>query len=231
MIVGSGLLASALAHRYALDEDVLVFASGVSNSGETRVSEFQREANLLHATARNYSRKHFVYFSTCSIDDPDRLASPYVRHKIEMESCVELFPSYSIFRLPQVVGTTENTHTLTNFLYKKIVSGEPFTVWSGAWRYLIDVADVALIAEAMIGSQDYRARPVNIASSHPIKMPELVKIFERVLQRDAACQSVVRGENYVIDVRDTQQIVNSCGIEFDSGYVERTIGKYYGNKE
>ena len=230
MIVGTGLLATALARRYADDETVLVFASGVSNSKETRVTEFAREADLLRATAESYSKAHFVYFSTCSIDDPDRSASPYVQHKIAMELCVGAFPSHSIFRLPQVVGKTDNPNTLANFLYLKIVSGEHFTVWTEAWRHLIDVADVGLIAEAMINRYEYHGRPVNIACTYPTKMPQLVEIFERVLRRTAVCELVPRGEGSVINVGDTREIMKSCGIEFDAGYVERTIGKYYANK-
>jgi len=46
MIIGSGMLARDF-KSYEEDEHILIFASGVSNSNETRVSEFNREQELL----------------------------------------------------------------------------------------------------------------------------------------------------------------------------------------
>ena len=67
MIVGNGLIASLF---YDVDrEDVIFFASGVSNSLETELSEFQREEDLIRETFTQNPDKLFAYFSTCSIYD------------------------------------------------------------------------------------------------------------------------------------------------------------------
>ena len=60
MIVGNGLIASLF---YDVDrEDVIFFASGVSNSLETELSEFQREEDLIRETFTQNPDKLFVYF-------------------------------------------------------------------------------------------------------------------------------------------------------------------------
>lgn len=49
MIVGNGLVASAFLPYFAEDPEIMIFASGVSNSRETRKEEFVREEKLLRA--------------------------------------------------------------------------------------------------------------------------------------------------------------------------------------
>lgn len=46
MIVGNGLIAKEFL-EYSNSKNILIFASGVSNSKEERVDEFLREENLL----------------------------------------------------------------------------------------------------------------------------------------------------------------------------------------
>jgi len=60
-IIGNGDLAQALKK---VKVDALFFASGVSNSSETRESEYQREKDLL---LRQGKSKRLVYFSSLSI--------------------------------------------------------------------------------------------------------------------------------------------------------------------
>ena len=96
------MIARAFAPVYSDNQDVVIFASGVSNSSETRQEAFEREKALLSHWARGGHR--LVYFSTCSVADPSQIRKPYVRHKLEMESIVEGTGSYVIFRLPQIVG-------------------------------------------------------------------------------------------------------------------------------
>ena len=46
MVVGSGLLANTF-ESYRDNEDVIIFASGVSNSGCVDPEQFKRESNLV----------------------------------------------------------------------------------------------------------------------------------------------------------------------------------------
>ena len=135
MILGNGDLASVLkeAMRPA-DDSYIFFASGVSNSQETREDEYKREVNLL---AKQDREKHLVYFSTLAVFYGD---SRYVLHKSEMEILVKsLFPKYTIIRLGNITWG-KNPHTLINYLrvhkdaeiqdvYRYICDKEEFLHW------------------------------------------------------------------------------------------------------
>lgn len=75
MIVGNGLIASAFSSYFRDDPNVVVFASGVSNSRECRGEAFQRERQMLMDALR--LEKFMLYFSTCSVNDPELLDTPY----------------------------------------------------------------------------------------------------------------------------------------------------------
>src|SRR3990167_2952948 len=127
MIVGHGDIASALQD----DPGRLYFASGVSNSLETREYEYQREKDLLLAQNRS---QRLVYFSSLSIFYGN---TRYIQHKREMEGLVkENFPKYCIIRLGNITWGS-NPYTLINYLknnrdaeiqdvYRYIVSKDEF---------------------------------------------------------------------------------------------------------
>lgn len=226
MIVGNGLLARTFAPHFAGDPNVIIFASGVSNSRETRAEQFERERQLLMTTLA--AQKTLVYFSTCSVDDPELAQSPYVQHKLEMEHLVfEGARKRHIFRLPQLVGACTNPHTLANYLNREIVSGARFQVWLNARRNLIDASDVAIIAAHIIEKYPADSRSTNIACPFSISIPELVKLFETALHKKANYDTVEAGAGYAIDTRLAEVVATACGIVFDGNYVSNLIRKYY----
>ena len=230
MIVGDGMLARAFASRYALDDGVLVFASGVSNSQETSAREFERERAILLSACKDHVGK-MVYFGTCSVADSDRQNTPYAQHKREMELIVLARPGGLVLRLPQVVGRTQNPHTLTNYLHGKISRGEEFGVWANAERNLIDVDDVAAIgAVALEQLRPSESRTMAIAARRSIPMLELVRLFEKVLGRKAVFHVDLRGAPLRIDASQADAIAAGIGIDLGHGYVERILRKYYGDQ-
>ncbi len=226
MIIGNGLLAKAFDSHYINDSNVLVFASGVSNSKETRHEEFLRERQMLIKAL--CEEKFTIYFSTCSISDPELSDTGYVIHKKEMESLVSSSENYAIFRLPQVVGVTPNPNTLTNYLYQKITSETTFQIWRHAKRNLIDVDDVALIVNCLVQSSRAHNSTINIASPFAISIPQLVNVFEVVLDKKASYTALDIGGTYSIDSSLAATVANQSGVNFDETYNERLIRKYYG---
>jgi len=227
MIIGNGLIAKSFTRQFGDDPDVIIFASGVSNSREIHGEAFLRERQMLsEALSHN---KILVYFSTCSVGDPELVATPYVMNKIEMETLVRTAKDFSIFRLPQVVGKTPNPNTLTNYLYQKISSGEHFQVWAHATRNLIDVEDVAAIATHLIRSPFANGVTANIACPYSISILQLVGIFERVLGKKANYTIVEAGGTYAIDASLALRVAREIGIDFDDSYIEKLIRKYYGH--
>ena len=225
MIIGNGLLAQAFAPLYANDTQHLIFASGVSNSQETCSDAFSREHKLL--TAAIDQKKTIVYFSTCSIEDPQLVDSQYVQHKLNMEELVLNAGKAAIFRLPQVVGHTQNQHTLTNFLFRQISTSSPFKVWQHARRNLIDIDDVVSVASCLLNELHAENSITNIANPSSIAIHELVQIFEELLDIRAYCDIVDAGASYAIDAGLAITAANQVGIVFDQNYVKNLIKKYY----
>jgi hypothetical protein len=130
MIIGNGDIASVLTDR----EDRLYFASGVSNSQETRESEYEREIALL---MKQDKWRHIVYFSSLSIFYTD---TRYAQHKRQMEKLVKKnFGHFTIIRIGNITWGV-NPHTIINYMkahrdaevkdvYRYIVTKEEFLHW------------------------------------------------------------------------------------------------------
>lgn len=226
MIIGNGLLARAFAPHCAANPDLVVFASGVSNSRETDPEAFARERRMLETVLDQ--QKKLVYFSSCSIADPDQADAPYVLHKRAQEALIaERAARYAIYRLPQVVGRIDNPHTLTNYLYQTIASGDVFHVWTKARRNLIDVDDVAAIGARLLERGDADNRVTNIACPFPVAILDLVRIFESVMDRRAYFDLIESGGSYDIDVELAMSAAAEAGVVIDDNYIHQLIRKYY----
>lgn len=126
MIIGKGDIASVLNDK----KGICFFASGVSNSSETKESEFQREINLLMETSIKYHSSRLVYFSTLSIYYKD---TPYTRHKRRMEGIVKTnFRKHCIVRLGNIKWG-RNPNTIINYF-----KNNPNAEIQEGYRYLVD---------------------------------------------------------------------------------------------
>lgn len=140
-IVGNGDIASAL-HEGGVDrDDLLFFAAGVSNSSETRESEYQRELDLLNSIPKT---AHIVYFSSLCIYYS---GTRYMRHKSAVENYIRrnwACPSgrldcpvrgigqYTVMRLGNITWGN-NPHTLINYL-----RAHPDASIQDTYRYILD---------------------------------------------------------------------------------------------
>src|SRR3990167_7478274 len=128
-IIGNGDIAKVL--KEVDREDRLFFASGVSNSGETKRSEYEREKKLLLSQDKY---RHIVYFSSFCVYYSDSL---YAQHKRRMEGLVKkTFKHYTIVRIGNI-SWGSNPNTLINFLRNKIKNKQPYEVRS-VYRYVVD---------------------------------------------------------------------------------------------
>ena len=230
MIIGSGLLARAFAGAYSQQDDVCIYAAGVSNSGCADALEFAREQKRLSdALQEARDVDAFVYFGTCSVADPEARSTPYVQHKLAMEQWVRAHPQSLILRLPQVAGKTPNPHTLLNYLYARISRSEKFGLWSKAKRNIIDVGDVTAIAGQLIADRSMRNATLNIANAVNYPMAEIVGAMERVVGKRAVYEVVERGSEYLIDTGAMSLVLDKAGVKFGNDYLVKTINKYYGD--
>lgn len=130
MIIGDGDIAQAL--KEVDRSDLIFFASGVSNSQETRTEEFDREKQLLFDTHFADEDKRIVYFGSLSIFYSD---TPYARHKKKMEDYVKMFKNYTIIRLGNITFGN-NPHTIINSMKAQKARGEELRI-ENTYRYVV----------------------------------------------------------------------------------------------
>ncbi|WP_334125064.1 NAD-dependent epimerase/dehydratase family protein [Empedobacter brevis] len=222
MIIGRGLIANLFTE---VDSDeVVFFASGVSNSSETRKEEFLREQNLVEQTLANNPEKLFVYFSTCSIYDSSKYNSLYVLHKLHIEEIIkQKAKHFLILRVSNAVGNGGNPNLLMNYLFRQILNNEELVVHQQATRNLIDVEDVKNITLKYIVSKDWN-KIVNVAYSENFNIPEIIEAFESILNKNTYKIIENKGEHYSIDIHELEY---QFSIQDKKEYLNNLIKKYY----
>ncbi|MGG7552575.1 NAD-dependent epimerase/dehydratase family protein [Chryseobacterium arthrosphaerae] len=196
MIIGNGILANAI--RFYDREDVIFFASGVSNSLEKNPAEFKREISLLKSVMNQHPDKKLIYFSTCSIYDASKTASPYVMHKLTIEKIIaEQHSNFIIFRVGNAVGRGGNPNTLINFLKSSILSENKLTIHNNARRILIGTDDIASFVGKYIN--DFNHEIINLAYPYQYSLPEILSALEDHLGKKANYESVDEGSFYNIE--------------------------------
>ena len=225
MIIGNGLIAKTLV-EFKDNPDVVIFASGVSNSQEVDSLAFAREKDLLLSQERD---KTIIYFSTCSIFDVTAQQTRYVKHKIAMENLLRYnFSKFKIIRLPSVLGNNNNPHTLFNHILNKINLGEEVTVVRNAWRYLLDVDDLKIIIPLIIKAD--RNSSMNITYGNVITVLSIVEILSALLNKEVKINLVNGGIPFHINNSEFTQLLleNNCNIYSDE-YNVNCLKKYLKN--
>lgn len=231
MIIGHGLLAQAFKALYFNSPDVLIFASGVSNSMCIDPLEFEREIKMIKDALSNYPLTQFIYFSTTSIFDSDLQSSPYVLHKKKIEKLLlsDEHKSHTlIFRLPIVAGKTSNKYTLLNFLVDKISRGESFKVFANAYRNILGIDDLVKICSIIIESNSPKGKTFNVCNPEATKMTDLIPVLEEMIGKKAMFELVDKGGGQPhIDMHEISPFLKLSAVTFDSQYLLKTLKKYY----
>jgi hypothetical protein len=226
MIIGSGLIANTF-REYVNDKENIIFASGVSNSSESRSNEFQREKELLSNTVYNYPNKTLVYFSTCAFDDKYFSESSYLIHKKEMEFWIfKNVSSYYIFRIPQLIGSNNETQ-LIGFLNSRIQKNLKFTLFD-IERNIIDLEFLRKSVNYIIENDLLINQKINISYPENIRVKRIVEIFEKIYSKRAIYELKQINGSFKIDNSDLiNQIFHKLGlIKLD--FFESKLKEYYG---
>jgi len=230
MVIGNGMIANRFSD-YREDSDTVIFASGVSNSKDTVEEHFTRESRLLEQTLQQYPGKVFVYFSTCSVEDPDLASAPYVIHKKKTEAFIRNHVSnYYLFRISNLAGTSNNPYTLLNYFIFNILGNQPLTIWKNAYRNIIGVDDMFQLINYFLQQKVNRNTTINIANMANYPVPYIIATVEDHLGKKALATVVDRGDDYKIDVSATASLFGQLGIRFDSQYLSSLLKKYYHSK-
>jgi hypothetical protein len=130
MIIGNGSIASILEDR----DDLVFFASGVSNSSCIDGKEYEREFNLLKTIPID---NHIVYFSNLGIYyKQDR----YTQHKRDIEEYIRNnYKSYTIVRI-EVCEWVKTHNTILNVFKRQLAEGiEP--IIQNTTRYVLSLSE------------------------------------------------------------------------------------------
>ena len=225
MIIGNGLIANLF--RENDRENVVFFASGVSNSLETKKNNILREENLLRKTLEENSDKIFIYFSTCSIYDSSKNGSPYVNHKLKMEQIVEeLADQFLILRVSNAVGKGGNPNLLMNYLVNAFHQEKEITVHTLATRNLIDADDVKNITLKFINENSFN-KIINVAYLENFSTSEILEILEKHFNKTAKTSLVKSGQSYLISIPEAEAYFAENNLREKNEYLLRIIKRYY----
>ena len=228
MVIGNGLMAKTFLD-YKNSKEILIFASGVSNSMETENTAFEREFNLLKKSIIDFPNSKLVYFSTASIDDATVSTRPYIAHKLKVEQFIKRHvSSYLICRVSNVVGSLANEHTIVNYLVNAVKNDVKIDLWTKAERNLIDKDDVKLIVDRLL-ENGISNTTVMIASSESILVSDVLCQIEVYLQKKAKVNLVEKGNALHIDVSFISPFLEEVEKEKGKGviYSANLLKKYY----
>ena len=213
---------------YRLNDAFVIFASGVSNSKNIDDCAYQREKELLQSVIQNNADKTLVYFSTCSIYDPDEQTSKYVLHKKNLEELIQkTCKRFHIFRVSNIVGISGNPNTVLNFFIQHIKHKINFDLWCNATRNLLDIDDMYRIVDHILQNRLYLCEVVNIANPGTYSVKEIIAAIESLWNIKANYIHIEKGSRFTIDVTVITPIIHQLGIRFENDYLAILLKKYY----
>lgn len=225
MVVGNGLIGS-LFKKYD-KEDVVFFASGVSNSLETEYSQFKREEDLITKTLSENKNALFIYFSTCSIYDSSKTESAYVLHKLKMEQIIaNSAEKYLILRVSNAVGNGGNENLLLNYLFRNVSLGKTIDVYTKATRNLIDVEDIKDITYFLIENKVHN-KIINVAYLHEYPILEILEKIETLSGSTPKTNLIEDGNQYHIHLDYSKIYFEQRNLINKSEYLGNIITRYY----
>lgn len=234
MIIGSGFIATNFKKKNLLIKKygIVIYASGVSNSKSINKNNFLRERNKIISYQNKIKSKIFIYISTCSIFDPSRKNTAYVKHKLNMENVVKQnFNKFIIVRFPEVVGFNSNKNNLINFFYQKINNNNKFKLWSDSMRNILDIDDAVKLCLNFIKKiKNYKKinLEVNIANTKFVSVKSIVFIIEKLTLKKALYDKIKFGNlNWKIRPLISDKIIKMSSVNFNKCYLEKVLKKYY----
>jgi len=201
MIIGNGMIANNLSKID--NDDVLFFASGVSNSLCNDENEFEREKKLLLDYIN--TDKKLIYFS--SVNDYI-INKKYLEHKLIIEKIItDNKNNFIIFKIPQLIGNGGNKNNFINFLYNNIINGIEFKLIDTK-RSLLDIDDLVNICNYLL--------EINYTGYFVINYIELLEVTDII----KIIEEITNKKSVINDIKKLSQNINS-----NSDYVNEVLEK------
>lgn len=230
-IVGNGFLGNKFKkYNYFLKKKKLIlYAAGVSNSSEKNSYNLKKDFNRLNKFIKNYNKNNkVIYISSCSIFDPNRKNSPYLRNKLKIEKLIKKYCNYYlIIRLPELVGKNKNKNTLTNYFYNKIKNSEPFYLYVNSKRNILDIDDAIKLVLYFL-KKETELKYINIANIKSINPKKIIQIMEKIASKKAKIKIIKKKLiNWQIKNNVNTYLLKKAKIKIKKDYLSKVLNKYY----
>lgn len=237
--MGSGFLAGNLATLATSHPGVVVAAFGVSVASGIPEADFAREATRLYDLISRCERQgeKLVFFSTASAamysvpgeagteDGPVFPTTAYGRHNLALEAVLAASRiDHLVLRLAHVVGPAQHANMLVPSLVRQIRSGA-VRLYRGAWRDLIDVADVVTVVDRLLAAGVSRT-VVNVASGTAVPVERLVDHLEAELGVRAEREYASVVANQPVSVARLHSLVPEIARIGRDDYYRQVLSKY-----
>ena len=228
-IIGSGFIAKSFKKKnnFFKKNKCILYAAGVSNSKNKDQKLFKKDFLRLKKTKNLAKNLKIIYISSCSITDPLRNLTPYIKRKIKNENYIKKnFNNYLIIRLPEIIGKNKNRNTLVNYFYYNIKNNKSFNLFKNTKRNFIEINDIVNILIEIV-SNKITNRTINIASNNMTNVKDVVKIFEKILNKKAC--AIIKNDkfiNYSIDIRYLKKLKSFKKLTFNENYLINKLNRY-----
>jgi nucleoside-diphosphate-sugar epimerase len=228
-IIGSGFLAFQFKKYDKLIKklNICIYVAGVSNSLCKNQKELDRDYNRIKKFHKFIGQEKLIYISTCSIFDPNRKKSKYIKNKLRIETFIrKRFHDHTIVRYPELIGVCKNKNTLMNFFFNHISSSNKFSAYIDAKRNLLDVEDALRLTFYFLKQKKFKE--INIANKKYYNVLKIIKDIEKVVDIPAI-YFVKKNKfiNWKIKNHVNNKILKILKIKFDKNYLSASINKHF----
>ena len=235
IIVGNGMIANSIKRNTGNIQNAVIFASGVSDSICSNLSEYNREIKLLNQTLEyclSRSSK-IVYFSSagaiygnCYEEKSEKsLLKPvtcYGRHKLLCEDLIKKSKvDFFILRLSNLIGPNQNKKQLIPYLVDKANFGQ-VNLFREATRDLLDVDDLAKLTYKIL-AESKSNNIINVVSGRAVPILKIFDEIQNILGTDAQINIVDGGYRHSFSNAKLRKTIN---VSFKIDYWQLSLRKY-----
>lgn len=227
IIIGNGLIANSFKRHLKGDENLVVFASGVSNSSENDDQEYEREKKLLEHTISKYETKHLIYFSTISIFDPSLGNRKYINFKKQIEIYLSKFNNCTVIRASNIIGKGGNPKTMINYFIQSLKENSKVMLWKNAERNILGVDDLALVTIQLL-KKDRTQKCINMIYPISFNPCYIFSEIQNYFNLQGKFEMIEAGKKYVPKIEDNLlEVYEELGIEITQDYIKLLLKKYF----
>lgn len=117
-----------------------------------------------------------------------------------------------------------------NFFHHHLVHHINFDLWTNTSRNLVDLDDVFVIADHILGKSEFENQVINIANPTSNNVKDIVATLEQAVDVKGNFITIPRGQPFEIDISLIQPVIKELQIPFGDEYLANLIKKYYSHQ-